>query len=232
MRRERRIMKQVRGAVRLALALALAGGCGLAVAEDAGARYARLMADAESIAVHNELVQRQIGSQESELVELQKQLASLDTTSAEFGPLLERMFASLEQFLAQDVPFLDPVSDRNARMERLRELMTTEGTSPAERFRRLMEAYQIEMEYGRTIADYKGALPDGREAEFVRVGRVSLLYRTVDGAETGYWDAGQKQWVIDNDYSSAVLEALRISRKELAPDLIEVPVPAPQEVRS
>jgi hypothetical protein len=95
-----------------------------------------------------------------------------------------------------------------------------------------MEAYQIEMEYGRTMSDYKGTLPDGREAEFVRVGRVSLLYRTVDGAETGYWDAGQKQWVIDNDFSSAVIEALRISRKELAPDLIEVPVPAPQEVRS
>ena len=225
-------MKQVRGAARLALALALAGSCGFAVAEEAGARYARLMADAESIAAHNEFIQRQIGSQESELAELQAQLASLDTTSAQFGPLLERMFASLEQFVAADVPFLDPVSDRKARMDRLRELMTTEGTSPAERFRRLMEAYQIEMEYGRTMSDYKGSLPDGREAEFVRVGRVSLLYRTVDGAETGYWDAGQKQWVIDNDFKGAVIEALRISRKELAPDLIEVPVPAPQEVRS
>ena len=232
MRRERRIMKQVRGATRLALVLALAGGCTVAVAEDGGARYARLMADAEGIAAHNELIQRQIGSQQSELAHLQDQLASLETTSAEFGPLLERMFASLEQFVAADVPFVDPVSDRKARIDRLRELMTTEGTSPAERFRRLMEAYQIEMEYGRTLSDYKGTLPDGREAEFVRVGRLSLLYRTVDGAETGYWDAGQKQWVIDNDFGSSVIEALRISRKEVAPDLIEVPVPAPQEVRS
>ena len=225
-------MTQVRGAARLALALALGVGCGLAAAEDAGARYARLVADAESIAAFNALIQRQIGSQESELAELQAQLATLDTTGAEFGPLLERMFASLEQFVAADVPFIDPVSDRKARIERLRELMTTEGTSPAERFRRLMEAYQIEMEYGRTMSDYKGSLPDGREAEFVRVGRVSLLYRTVDGSEAGYWDAAQKQWVIDGDYSGAILEALRISRKELAPDLIEVPVPAPQEVRS
>lgn len=225
-------MTQVRGAARLALALALGVGCGLAAAEDAGARYARLVADAESIAAFNALIQRQIGSQEAELAELQAQLATLDATSAEFGPLLERMFASLEQFVAADVPFIDPVSDRKARIERLRELMTTEGTAPAERFRRLMEAYQIEMEYGRTMSDYKGNLPDGREAEFVRVGRVSLLYRTVDGSEAGYWDAGQKQWVIDDDYSGAIIEALRISRKELAPDLIEVPVPAPQEVRS
>jgi hypothetical protein len=60
-------MKQVRGATRLALVLALAGGGAVAVAEDAGVRYARLMADAESIAAHNELIQRQIGSQQSEL---------------------------------------------------------------------------------------------------------------------------------------------------------------------
>ena len=156
----------------------------------------------------------------------------MDATSAEFPALLERMFSALEQFVASDVPFVDPISDRKARIERLRELMTTEGTSPSERFRRLVEAYQIELEYGRTVSDYKSTLPDGREAEFVRVGRVSLLYRTVDGEESDYWDAAQKQWMMDNDYNSAVLEALRISRKTIAPDVIEVPVPAPQEVRS
>jgi hypothetical protein len=232
MRRETRMTNQIRGAARLALALALGAGASFAVAEDAGARYARLLADTESLAAHNALIQRQIGSQESELVELQKQLASIEGTSAEFAPLLERMFRQLDEFVAADLPFLDPVSDRKARIERLRELMTAEGTSPGERFRRLLEAYQIELEYGRTMADYKSTLPDGREAEFVRVGRISLMYRTLDGEETGYWDASQKQWVVDDDYEAAVVEALRMSRKELAPDLNAVPVPAPQEVRS
>ena len=229
---ERRIMKQVRAAARLALAVALGAGCSLASAEDDAERYARLVGDAESIAAHNALVEHQIGTQQTELAELQAQLNGMDATSAEFPALLERMFSALEQFVASDVPFVDPISDRKARIARLRELMTTEGTSPSERFRRLVEAYQIELEYGRTVSDYKSTLPDGREAEFVRVGRVSLLYRTVDGEESGYWDAAQKQWVMDNDYNSAVLEALRISRKTIAPDVIEVPVPAPQEVRS
>jgi Protein of unknown function (DUF3450) len=232
MRRDRRFMGRERGAARLALALALGACSALAFAEDAGARYARLMADAASIAAHNDFVQRQIVSQESELGELQAQIAGMDVTSAEIGPLLTRMFESLEKFVAEDIPFLDPVSDRKARIERLRELMTTEGTSPSERYRRLMEAYQIEMEYGRTVADYKAPLADGRDAEFVRVGRISLMYRTLDGSEAGYWDAVQEQWVVDDEYESAVLDALRMSRKETAPDLIEAPVRAPQEVRS
>jgi len=228
MMRERSHMKRMHAA-RLALALALGAGCALASADDAGQRYARLVADAESIAEHNEFVQKQIASQESELVKVQGELAGLDQTSAEFGPLLTRMFERLEKFVADDLPFLDPVSDRKARVERLRELMTAEGTPVGERYRRLMEAYQIELEYGRSVADYKAPLADGRDAEFVRVGRVSLMYRTVDGAEAGYWDAGQKQWVIDNDYQDLVLKALRMSRKETAPDLIVVPVRAPQE---
>jgi len=100
----------------------------------------------------------------------------------------------------------------------------------AERYRRLLEAYQIELDYGRTMISYKGKLEDGREADFVRVGRVSLLYRTADGEEAGYWDAQQKQWVVANEYNKAVEIAVLIATKESAPDLITVPVPAPQEV--
>ena len=71
-----------------------------------------------------------------------------------------------------------------------------------------------------------------RTVEFVRLGRISLMYRTLDGSETGYWDATQKNWVVDNSYAEAVEEALRVAREDGAPDLLTVPVPAPQEVRS
>jgi Protein of unknown function (DUF3450) len=100
----------------------------------------------------------------------------------------------------------------------------------AERYRRLLEAYQIELDYGKTMVSYKGKLEDGREADFVRVGRVSLLYRTADGEESGYWDAQQKKWVVANEYNKAIEIAVLIATKESAPDLIMVPVPAPQEV--
>ena len=68
--------------------------------------------------------------------------------------------------------------------------------------------------------------------EFAQLGRVSLMYRTLDGSETGYWDANQKTWVVDESYKEAVEEAIRVARRDGAADLLTVPVPAPQEVRS
>ena len=133
-------------------------------------------------------------------------------------------------------PFLDPIGDsadsRKDRMEHLKGMMADAGVSAAEKYRRLLEAYQIEIEYGRTMAAYTGQLEDGRKAEYVRVGRVALMYRTEDGTESGYWDKDQKKWVVDNDYRDAVLRAIRVARKEIAPDVLNIPVPAAQEVRS
>jgi hypothetical protein len=66
----------------------------------------------------------------------------------------------------------------------------------------------------------------------VRLGRVTLLYRTVEGEETGYWDNERKEWVPDPDSRDYIEEALSIAKEERAPDLIMVPVPAPQGGRS
>jgi len=82
------------------------------------------------------------------------------------------MFEAIESFIASDLPFSILPSrpdSRSERMNRLREVMTTEGVSIGEQYRRLMEAYQIELEYGRTMASYKGKLDDGREANFLRL---------------------------------------------------------------
>jgi Protein of unknown function (DUF3450) len=260
--------------------------------QSAGERYAKILAESESLARYNEQLTSQLDSQQAQVVLFEQQLAAMDATAAQVPALIKKMFDNLETHLASDLPFLDPTQagpdSRQERMERIRELMAKEETASndddavakpevdsasdakkeekapdskadtassaqdeestaeadaeralkaekeraldAERYRRLLEAYQIELEYGRTMVSYKGKLEDGREADFVRVGRVTLLYRTADGEESGYWDAEQKKWVVANEYNKAVESALLIATKESAPDLIMVPVPAPQEV--
>lgn len=212
--------------------LGLGGSITAAAQDDPATRYARMLRDTKAMAAYNSLIERQIGSQQSEIQHLEAEIQKVDETAAGVPDLLQRMFTRFEQFVASDLPFLDPVADRKARVERLRELMTTEGVSQAERYRRLMEAYQIEVEYGRTMSDYKSTLPDGREAEFVHVGRIALLYLTQDGTEAGYWDAERGEWVIDNRYLTIVSKALRMARKELAPDVLPIPIPAAKEVDS
>ena len=218
------------------LGVLLMMGTALVCAQDQSAdeRYAKIMADADSLAQYNEQLNTQLKSQQEQIVLLEQQLGEIDATGAQITALIQKMFESLEAFLAADLPFLDPTQagpdTRQERIERLRNLMADETQSNAERYRRLLEAYQIELDYGRTMAAYRGKLQDGRDADFVRVGRVSLMYRTLDGEEAGYWDAEQKNWVVDNDYNKAIENAVLIATKQVAPDLVAVPVPAPQEV--
>ncbi len=65
----------------------------------------------------------------------------------------------------------------------------------------------------------------------MRAGRVSLMYQTLDGSESGYWDADASQWVADNSYEDAVTAGLKIAKKQAAPNLLSVPVSAPKEAK-
>ena len=58
---------------------------------------------------------------------------------------------------------------------------------------------------------------------------MSLLYQTMDGKETGYWDADKKAWVVDNDYAHAFKEGTHVAKKLGAPDILIAPIPAPKE---
>jgi hypothetical protein len=220
----------------LALAIVLGAPALNSHAQDAGERYARLLADTQSFERNNEVLTRQLDSQRQRIAQAAAESEGLDQTAAAMPALLDKMFQELQSFIAADIPFRDPIGDsddsRKDRMERLAGLMADPAVTSAEKYRRLLEAYQIEIEYGRSMAAYSGVLEDGRKADYVRVGRIALMYRTEDGAEAGYWDHQQKQWVVDNEYRGTVLTALRVARKELAPDVIQIPIPAAQEVRS
>ena len=204
MSRNRPHNSPVRRVAGIAVAVLLGVGSVASHAQDVGERYAKLYADTESFARYNDTLTKQIASQQQRLADVESQSAALDATAANLAPLLTRMHGDLEKFVAQDIPFLDPIGDsadsRKDRMQRLKDMMSDAGLGSAEKYRRLLEAYQIEIEYGRSVAAYAGQLGDGRKAEFVRVGRVALLYRTEDGQEAGYWDHSQKTWVVDNDY--------------------------------
>ena len=145
-------------------------------------------------------------------------------------PLMTRMVDALEEFVKLDTPFL--FKERTDRVARLREMMERSDVTAAEKFRRVIEGYQIENDYGRTIEAYKGSTEiDGNqiEVDFLRVGRVALLYQTVGGATTGAWDSATGTFVKlpPETYQSQVRDGLKIARKQVAPDLLIVPVAAP-----
>ena len=195
--------------------------------------YRRALADTESYSIYARQLEAQVESQKTEMAAMQQQLVEVETTSREVAPLMERMLATLEQFVALDVPFLQ--HERRDRVAKLNEMMGRADVTISEKFRRIVEAYQIEMDYGRTVEAYEAKLgdeADARTVKLLRIGRVGLLYQTLDGQETGYWDAGQKKWVVDDDYAHAFQEGIAVARKTRAPEMMILPVPAPREARS
>jgi hypothetical protein len=200
-------------------------------------RYRQALSDATALKKYNEHLEVQVKSQAAEVASMRKQLGEIETTDREIQPLMQKMVETLEKFVSFVVPFL--LEERTARVATLKDMLARADVTISEKYRRILEAYQIEMEYGRTLEAWEGKLGEGEAAklvEFVRVGRISLMYQTLDGRETGYWDAeenqGQGGWVEDGDYRQAVAEALRVAKKRGAPDLLRVPVPAPEEVAS
>lgn len=184
----------------------------------------------DGLRVYNALLQTQLNNQEAEMQALSDSISNIALIERQIVPLMLRMLDSLEVFVKLDTPFLK--KERSARIVRLRHMMERSDVTAAEKLRRVIEGYQIENDYGRTIEAYKGStLVNGTELEvdFLRIGRVALLYQTVGGATTGAWDsdAGDFIQLPPETYKAQVKAGLRIARKQVAPDLLIVPVAAP-----
>lgn len=192
--------------------------------------YRRAVADTESYVAYAAQLAKQIESQNEELTEIERQLGEIETTSRSITPLQQKMLATLKQFVQLDVPFL--LDERTARIATLEEMMERADVSISEKYRRIVEAYQVEMDYGRTLEAYEakfGGAEEDRTARFLRIGRVSLLYQTLDELETGYWDGQTRRWVVDNSYAHSFKEGVAVASKTSAPEMMLAPIPAPVE---
>ena len=183
----------------------------------------------DGLKVYNALLQKQLDDQQAEVAQLKESIANVSVIERQITPLMLRMTDALEQFIKLDVPFL--LEERTTRVNTLRETIARADVTAAEKFRSVLEAYQIESEYGRTIEAYKDVLDIGgsaREVSLLRFGRVSLVYQTDDRESNGAWDQNARAWTpLDAaEYRNQITNGLKIARKQVAPDLFLLPVGA------
>ena len=191
------------------------------------AEYRTRLKQIDALRIYNSQMEQLIASQDIEMASLRRQIDDVEVVGRGVTPLMLKMIDSLDAFVTLDVPFLK--EERSRRLAGLRDLMKRADVTNAEKYRRLLEAYQIENDYGRTIEAYRGTLPDGRTVDFLRMGRIALVYQSLDADEAAVWDQAGRQWVVlDSSYRMAIKQGLRIARKQSAPDLIRMPLPAAQ----
>ena len=185
--------------------------------------YRNTLRESGSLKLYIEQLKAQLRSQQEEMDTIRGEQRDIARTNVEILPLMQDMLATLGKFVDLDTPFL--LDERHERIKKLNDMMPRADVTVSEKFRRIVEAYQVEIDYGRTIESYTGNLK-GKDVAFLRVGRVGLLYQTPDGKDTGYWDRTKKDWVADNSYTDGVKEGLKVARKQTSPDLLIVPVAA------
>ncbi len=192
--------------------------------------YKQTLSELQSLQRYDSHLQKMVSAQEQKIIALEQQLEEIRVTHREVIPLMSRMTETLQRFVELDVPFL--LEERRLRVKRLQELLDLPDVSVAEKYRQVMEAYQVETEYGRTIEVYQGKLDAAgrtRTVDFLRIGRLALIYRSLDRSEAGIWNQKQRSWQsLSDDYHSSLNRGFRIAKKQVAPDLLKLLVPAPQ----
>lgn len=191
--------------------------------------YRLLLKETETLQAYNDQLKKLLISQHNEEESLKRQLQEIEVTQREIVPLMLNMLDSLKTFISLDTPFL--AKERQQRLARLEEMMGRSDVTQSEKFRRVLEAYQIENEYGRTIEAYRADLDlngTSYTVDFLRLGRLSLYYQTLDGKKTAVWSQKTKAWqALSDSYNRTIMNGLKIARKQIAPDLLKLPVPVP-----
>ena len=187
----------------------------------------------DQLRIYNSNLEQLVRDQQREADSLQEQLENFGNIEEGIVPLMYELVASLKTFVELDMPFLQ--NERNDRLQRLETNLERSDLTVSEKYRQIMEAYQIETGYGRNIEAYPGRLEvDGVERKVVllRIGRIVLAYQTPDQSETGYWDKLSGSWVpADDSFRRSVTEGIRMAKKQAAPTLLELPLPAAEVVQ-
>jgi len=197
-----------------------------------GDQYRAINKEIDGLKVYNRLMTAQTNGQKATLEDISISVDQVDVINRQIFPLMERMIDGLEQSIALDIPFL--MGERSTRIADLKDIMERSDVSVAEKFRKVMEAYQIENDYGSSNEYYVQSLEIGgsvREYNMLRIGRVGLYFQSDDTSVTGWWNAELGAYEeLGNQHRNEVRKGIRIARQLIAPELVLVPVPAAETI--
>jgi hypothetical protein len=179
---------------------------------------------------YNRQISLLVESQQRELTDLQEQLKSIEETDQAVLPMLNRMLDTLQRFTRIDLPFLP--EERSQRLKKLQGLLLRADVSVAEKYRQIVEAYMVEVQYGQTFEAYSGGLEIGgnrRQVSFLRLGRTALYYQALGGQESGLWLQDEDRWqLLTEEQNLALRKAIQIALQQQVPSLIDLPLPSPE----
>lgn len=193
--------------------------------------YRALLDQIESQRLFVEQQQVFIRSQENEMGSLQAQIDRVENIQRDLSPMMREMVQNLEQFVNLDLPFrLEGENGRLRRIERLYELIDDPEISPAERYRVILNAYDIEASYGRSLNSYDEEILENDILVLVtvlQIGRVAMIRMYPDGRMTMRHNHSSDWIALPGSYEANVTRAIRIAQEVTTPSVFLAPLPGP-----
>lgn len=135
-------------------------------------------------------VERQrAGALDDRVGELQRRLDESGRLQDVIQDSLVAVLHRLDRVVAADMPFL--AEERQARLAAVRGELAKPEVNSAEKLRRLLEAMLVEAQYGESVEVTQEKIVLAGQETFVdmlRIGRLTMYWRTPDGAQVGTWD--------------------------------------------
>ena len=190
------------------------------------ARYRSLKAQQEHLEKVRLKIERALSAQKARVAELERKIRESARIREELQSYLESVVTQLDEFIKKDLPFL--LKERSTRLASINETLALPDKPAAEKYRRVMEALQVETEYGRTVEVYQDTIDlNGQSVlvDILRLGRLSLFYQTPDGRVIGHYDRAAGKWTpLPSTYRREINRAVEMARRERTIDLVKLPI--------
>ncbi len=194
-------------------------------------QYRSLLKQIEGLEAYNEQLSTQVAGQLNLIARFDASISQVALIERQMTPLVEKMAASLQDFIELDLPF--DFEERQERMAFIQDNLAAADIDVAEKFRQVIEAYQIENTYGRKIDTYQDIVTlNGTEQDVnvLRVGRIAMVCQTKDATTSARWDNDNRTWeVLDNvTYRNAIRNGIKMAKKQASINILTLPIAAPE----
>ena len=190
------------------------------------ALYEKLQAEQEQLKTTHDELQENIAGTRGRIAEKEKQLAAIEQIRTRIEPFLHESLEALRQQIEEDLPFLP--EERRQRVQRLDELLGDPEVAISEKYRKVLEAWMVEAEYGNTIEVYQQTIAVEKNEMLVnvfRLGRISIFYQTLDRSGCGFFDVAGGTWrPLPGEYNRTLSAAIDIGTKKKPAELLSLPL--------
>ena len=177
----------------------------------------------EGLKLYNAQKRIQIQAQLDLMDKLDEQLVQVVVMQRQIPPLAQKMLDSLESFISLDTPFR--IEERQNRIDLVRSSLAKPKVTASEQVRQVLEAYNIEAEYGRKIDTYESTLNDGTVVNILVIGRIGMFYQTKDEQSSGRWNNETGQWdELPGSYRKPIRDGIRMAKKLAPTDMLMMPI--------